>query len=295
MEQKKNDPKALLMLISSAVLFGTIGVFRRYIPFSSALLACLRGGIGGIALLCFLGVRRGLGKQRINRKAAGALCVTGVFLGLNWILLFEAFRYTSVATATLCYYMEPTIVMLLSPVCFREKLSKRKKLCMIVSVAGMVLVSGVTENSTWNVSEFRGIAFGLGAASLYSAVVILNKKLSGINMYQRTLVELLAASVSLIPYLLVGGEFYALNPESLEFMTVLLVLVVGIVHTGVTYVLYLGSMDGLHAQTIAIFSYLDPVTALLLSVFVLGEQLSLNGFWGAVMIIAAAFCSELKE
>lgn len=295
LEQKKNNPKSLLMLIASAVIFGTIGIFRKYIPLSSALLAALRGGIGAAVLFCVMLFRKEKKMQKIEKKKLFWLCVTGMLMGLNWILLFEAFNYTSVATATLCYYMEPTIVMLLAPLLFKEKLTGKKMICAIISVIGMVFVSGIVEAGIPQLSEMKGILLGLSAACLYSAVVILNKKLPGIDTYQKTIIELLSAAIVLVPYLIAAGSASFLASDTSIAVVILLVLVVGLIHTGIAYVLYFGSMDGLKTQTIAIFSYLDPITALVLSMFLLGEQMSVLGLVGAVMIIAAAAYGEISE
>lgn len=302
MKEKKNDAGSLLMFVVSALIFGTIGLFRRFIPLSSSLLAFFRGVIGSVFLLIFIKLKKKPFGHGIGRKKVIALAVIGALIGLNWVLLFEAYNYTSVATATLCYYMEPMIVMLLSPLLFREKLTVKKTVCIVVSVVGMVFVSGVADSSLPGPSELKGILFGLGAACLYSAVVILNKKLPGIDMYEKTIIQLLAAALIMIPYILLldrSALTGLVSGSSLSSAgalgTVALILVVGLVHTGIAYALYFGSMDGLKTQTIALLSYLDPVTALLLSVFVLREPISVLGIVGAVMIIAAAVFSEIGD
>ncbi len=158
------------MMTGSMLIFGTIGIFRRYIPLSSASLACVRGLLGGIfLLLCLLfsGKKAGFG---FSGKQIAVLCITGVALGLNWMLLFEAFNYTSIAVATLCYYMEPTIVILLSPLLFRESLTGRKLVCVLISVAGIALVSGIADISGIAMTDLKGIAFGLGGAALGSEI-----------------------------------------------------------------------------------------------------------------------------
>lgn len=282
--------KAMGMFISSMLVFGTIGVFRRYIPLPSAFLAFARGILGGLFLLVFM---------RVSKKGAGAklppgvlarLTATGAMIGINWILLFEAYNHTTVAVATLCYYMEPTIVMLLSPLLFKERLTGKKALCAAVSIVGMALVSGVIGGGGQG-GSVRGVLFGLGAAVFYSAVVIMNKKTPGIDAYQRTTVLLLSAGLVMVPYLLLTGGF---GGAGFTASSVVLLLVVGIVHTGVAYALYFGGMEGLKVQTIAVFSYIDPVSALLFSALLLREPLSLLNIIGAVMIIGSAMVSEVK-
>ena len=280
------------MFISSMLIFGTIGVLRRYVPLSSALLASVRGILGGLFLLVFVKVRKKEAAAKLPLRDLVRLAVTGAMIGINWILLFEAYNHTTVAVATLCYYMEPTIVVLLSPLIFQERLTGKKAVCAAVSIIGMVLVSGVIGDGGGQSGNLRGILLGLGAAFFYSAVVIMNKKIPGIDAYQRTTILLLSAGIVMLPYLLLTNGF---SGEGTGASSIILLLVLGVVHTGIAYALYFGSMDGLSVQTIAVFSYIDPVSALLFSALLLGEPLSMLNIVGAVLIIGSAMISELQK
>ena len=306
MNAETNRPGALLMLASSMLIFGTIGLFRRYIPLSSGLLAFSRGILGAVFLGLFLIIRR-LFEQRCKTGNDGdiqesrtpacelplrilfLLILSGALIGVNWILLFEAYNYTTVATATLCYYMQPTIVILLSPLFFDERLTAKKLVCAFLAVLGMFLVSGAAGEGIPQGDAFRGILCGLGAAILYASVVIMNKCIRNIDSYLKTILQLASASVCLLPYLAVTGQ---LSYVKLDSFSLLMLLVVGIVHTGIAYTLYFGSTDGLRAQTIALFSYIDPVSALFISVLFLHEPMGAAGLAGAVLILGAAFAAE---
>ena len=286
---QKNDKKSLLMILISMMIWGSIGIFRRFIPLPSALIAFCRGLIGSLFLVLFMMIR----KKRfssVGRKEFLLLVLSGGLMGINWILLFEAYNYTTVATATLCYYMAPTIVVLLSPLLFQERITLRKGICAVLAVIGMIFVSGVIESGMPAVSELKGILFGLGAAVLYACVVILNKKMLGIDAFVKTIIQLAASSIVLLPYLLVTKQTF---PPDVTAMTMFMLLIVGLVHTGIAYAMYFGSMDGVRAQTAAILSYMDPITALILSALILGESLTLSGIIGAILIIGAAIVSEL--
>ena len=278
------------MFVSSMLIFGTIGVFRRYIPLPSAFLAFTRGIIGGLCILLLIRLRKKGGREPLARRDLLMLVVSGALIGFNWMLLFEAYNHTTVAVATLCYYMAPTIVILLSPIVFRERLTARKAICATVAVAGMVLVSGVLGENGAPEASVPGILLGLGAAAIYAAVVIMNKKIRGVDTYRKTTVQLLSAGLAMVPYLLLTGGF---STEGFSVSATVLLLVVGVVHTGIAYALYFGSMDGLRVQTVAILSYIDPVSALLFSALLLREPLSAAGIIGAVMIIGSAMLAEL--
>lgn len=288
-QNRENGRRSELMIVAAMLIFGTIGVFRRYIPLPSAFIAAFRGIAGGLFILAFSRLSGRAAGEKLPLGTAVWFAVSGALIGFNWMLLFEAYEHTTVAVATLCYYMQPTIVMLLSPLILKEKLTVRKAVCAAVAIAGMVLISGVTLGGVK--ADADGVLLGLGAAALYSAVVIMNKKVSGIDAYRKTTIQLLSAGIVMIPYLMLSGTFFTGMPD---MRTVLMLIVVGILHTGLAYVLYFGSMDGLKAQSVALISYIDPVSALLFSALILKEPLSTTGIIGAVMIIGSAVLSELQ-
>lgn len=287
----RTSGRSLAMLTAAMALWGTIGVFRRAIPLSSGLVAFFRGVIGALFLILLTRAQgrrvfRGIGGRKFS-----LLLLSGAVMGINWILLFEAYRFTSVSVATLCYYMEPTFLILTSPLFLQEPLTARKGLCAAVSLLGMALVSGILDGTPPQTREWRGILLGLGAAVLYTTVVLLNKGTAGMDPYEKSVIQLTAAAAILLPYLLVTEDFTAL---SLTGEAAVMLLVIGVLHTGVAYALYFSSMEGLQAQTIAIFSYIDPVTALLLSALMLSEWMSTPAILGAVLILASAVVSELE-
>lgn len=290
MTEKTNDRGSLSAFIASMLIFGTVGVLRRYIPLSSALLAFSRGVLGGLFLLALIRLRKKAAGPKLPPRVFLLLAAAGAMIGINWILLFEAYNHTTVAVATLCYYMQPTIVILLSPFIFKERLTGKKAACAAVSIAGMVLVSGVIGNGGHG-ADVQGVVLGLGAAVFYSAVVIMNKKIPRTDPYQRTAVQLLSAGLVMLPYLLITNGF---GGGGFSAQSVLLLLILGIVHTGVAYAMYFGGMEKLNVQTIAVFSYIDPVSALLFSALLLREPLSPLNIAGAVMIIGSAAVSELQ-
>ena len=278
-----------LRIITAMVIFGTIGIFRRYIPLDSSLIALVRGVVGTAFLLLVMLLTRTKADRAAIRRNLKLLVISGAAIGINWILLFESYRYTSVATATLCYYMAPIFVMLLSPVVLGQRLTKLKMICVCVALAGMVLVSGVLENGG---GGFRGILLGLGAAAFYASVILMNQFIRDIPAYDKTILQLGSASAVLLPYVLLTVNFAA---QALTPMAVLMLLVVGVVHTGAAYWLYFGGMKNLPAQTIALLSYLDPVVAIVLSALLLGEPMTLLTGVGAVLVLGATAVSEMKQ
>lgn len=276
-----------LHMILAMVIFGTIGLVRRYIPYPSEWIAFVRGFVGvSFLLLLQIWYRKTFVWQPLKQNLT-LLLVSGACLGFNWILLFEAYRYTSVAVATVCYYMAPVIVILLSPMVLKETMTLKKGFCVMGAVVGMVLVTNVMDSGF---SGLQGVFFGLGVAVFYAAVVLLNKKITAIPSRDRTIFQLGISAAALLPYVMVQGESASFTPEPLALS---MLLMAGIVHTGIAYSLYFDSINNIPAQSVALFSYIDPIVAVLLSAFVLHEPMTPVMAAGVVLVIVSAVVSEV--
>jgi len=281
-----------IWLIAAMCIFGSIGLFRKFIDLPSSIIALARALIGTVSLLIPLLAKRKEQDLSAVWKNALLLLLSGAALGFNWIFLFEAYCYTTVATATLCYYMAPIFMILLSPFLFKEKMTAKKAICVAIALIGIVLVSGVFETGISGAGELKGIGFGLAAAVLYTTVVVLNKKISGISSLLRTVIQLGISGAILLPYTLMTENRFDLIVDS---GGIIMLIIIGIVHTGIAYALYFGSIKKLPTHTVALYSYIDPVLAIILSALFLHEPMSVAGILGSVMILGAALASEYKH
>lgn len=276
-------------LIFSVSVFGTIGIFVRWIGLPSSVIALVRGAVGA-AFLLLLARFRHAPIDRAALRRWQLLLLSAAMMSFNWITLFEAYRYTTVATATLCYYMAPIFVTLISPALLKERLTARKLLCVFLALAGMVFVSGVPQSGPPGPSEAKGILLALCSAALYAGVILINKYLAGVPAYDRTLLQLAGAAAVMIPYILLTEDLSAMSVTPLGAV---LLLIVAVFHTGWCYALYFGSMTVLSAQTVALFSYIDPIVAILLSALLLREPLGWSGILGAALVLGSTLVSEL--
>lgn len=276
-------------MIIAMVIYGTIGVFRRYTSYPSGFLAMTRGIIGAAFVFVYMILSR---KERIkiDKKRLIIIVISGALIGLNWMFLFEAYNHTTVAVATMCYYMAPTIIIVLATLLLKEKISVLKCVSIVLAMLGMLLVSGVIESGGFALQDMRGIALGLAAAAIYAVVVILNKIARVEDIYTKTVIQLLAAGVIIIPYVFVTGQ---MNQLQLDTVSIANTLILGIVHTGIAYVFYFGAMQTLPAQTTAILSFIDPVTAVLISALFLQESMTVFAIVGTILILASAVIQEL--
>lgn len=282
------NPRA--MLITAMAAFGTLGLFVRNISVSSAELALYRAVLAAVLLGSYFLITKKRIAVKESRGALLLLLLSGGAMGFNWIALFEAYKYTTVSIATLSYYFAPVIVTAVCPVLFREKMGRKRWICFAMSTLGLVLVTGIGDMNSGS-SHLTGIAFGLGAAVLYATVILLNKFIRGIAGIERTFLQFLAAIVVLLPYVLCTGGIRLAELTPLGWGNL---LIVGLLHTGVVYCLYFSALRELPGQEAAILSYIDPLVAVLLSVFVLGEHMTGSQLAGGILILGFTLWNELN-
>ena len=210
-------------------------------------------------------------------------------MGINWILLFEAYKYTTISAATLSYYFAPVIVTVVCPFLFHEKLTRKQILCFVMSTVGLVLITGV--GSISGKRDLIGILFGLSAALFYAVVVLLNKFIKNVEGIPRTFLQFLSAIVILFPYVLMTGKT---TLGRLDKSGWICLLIIGLVHTGITYCMYFSSLKELPGQKAAILSYIDPLVAVLISVFVLGETMTGWQAAGGFLILGFTLWNEIS-
>ena len=278
MNQRSN---ARTMMIISMAVFGTLGLFVRHIPLTSGELALYRAVLAAALIGGYLLVSRQSIPLRSIKKEIPLLLFSGIAMGINWILLFEACKYTTVSIATLSYYFAPVIVTLACPILFHEKLSRKQIICFFMSTLGLVLITGIGDFGNRS-SHIVGILFGLGAAVFYAAVILLNKFIRKVEGIHRTFLQFLAAILILIPYVLLTSGIHLQDLDGIGWSAL---LIVGIIHTGITYCLYFSSLKELPGQKAAILSYIDPLVAVLVSVFLLGETMTWQQVLGGVLLL----------
>ena len=282
--------KGQTKIIAAMLIFGSIGVFVKNINLSSSEIAFLRGSIGSVFLICAsFFVKKNLSFANIKDNFV-LLILSGAAIGFNWIFLFEAYRYTTIANATVSYYFAPIFVMVLAPFVLKEKLTSVKVVSIIAAMFGLFLI--VNNGGSGTVGSFNhpvGIVYGLIAAGLYASVILMNKFIKNLSGYETTVIQLMMASVVLLPYVYLKEQmdFSVLDPRS-----IMMILILGIIHTGVAYFLYFGALKDLKGQTIAVLSYIDPISAVVIAAIFLRESMDLIQILGGLLILGSTFLSE---
>lgn len=284
----KNDKISQMFMIISMVIFGTIGIFIRFINLSSGEIALYRAILASLLIGCYLLFKKKKINFKVIKKEIPLLVISGMAMGINWILLFEAYKYTTVSLATICYYFAPVIVMIVCPILFKEKLTIKQIVCFVASSIGLVLITGFGDNSNSNI---LGIILGLGAACFYGSVIIFNKYIKNVDGVERTFLQFLSAIIILVPYVFLTS---GITLNVLDSKGWICLIFVGVVHTGITYCMYFTSIKNLSGQKTAILSYIDPLVAVVVSVLILKEDITLIQVIGGILILGFTLLNDIK-
>ena len=276
------------MMIASMAIFGTLGVFTRNIAVTSGELALYRAVLAISLIAVYLVCTKQIINLKTSKKELVLLLFSGAAIGINWILLFEAYKYTTISAATLSYYFAPVIVTVICPILFHEKLTGKQIFCFIMSTLGLIMITGTS--NIRDKRDFIGILFGISAAIFYAAVIILNKFIRNIDGIHRTFLQFLSAIIILVPYVLLTSGIHLGNLDIKGWGNL---LIVGLFHTGITYCMYFSSLKELAGQEASILSYIDPLVAVLISVLILGERMSIAQAIGGVLILGFTLWNEL--
>lgn len=276
--------------ILSVIIYGTIGYILHFINLPSEIVVLGRGVIGSIFIYLYLRFTRQKMEVEAIKKNLKYLIPSGIALGLNWVFLFASYRVSTVALGSLCNYMAPIILIVISPIVFKEEIAFKKVICVIVAFIGIVLVSGILESDV--VVNVEGIVLGLLAAICFVLIIIFNKRLRGVPVYDKVIVQLATSAITVLPYAI----FNNINTHLVfDTRSVLLIILLGVVHTGLAYCLYFGSINNIPVQSVAILGYIEPVCGILTSVLLLHEPISFLGIIGGVLIIVSACLCEIME
>ncbi len=289
-----NLEKIKLAIISA--IFGTIGLVTHFIPLSSAAIVFYRALLGGLFIIAYSNISgKKINLQSIKNNLP-ILIATGFFMGLNWVLQFEAFRVSTVAIGTVCYNTMPIFLIVFASIIFKEKLTLRSCICIICATIGVALMANVG-GSEINLNTALGCVYGVLGAVFYALIVTFNRKLNFIETYDKLVFQFLFSALIMMVYItFIERSSFAFsgNIDTKTFTTgIFCVLLLSFFHTGICYIIYFNTISKLKADVVAILTYIDPVVALLLSYFVLRETMTLPQLIGAVIILLSTLINEL--
>lgn len=286
------EKRAQIHFIISMLIFGTIGLFVKFIPLSAGIIASSRGILGGL-FICILLLTK---KDKISiisiKENFKMLLLSGFLIASNWIFLFEGFKYSTVSAVTVLYYLCPIFLLIWSAVFFKEKISIKQVICIVIALIGVVLISGLLNGDGKSLNQIKGIVYGILAGVFYSLVILCNNKLKHVKQPESTMIQIFIAGLFVLPHALFTTKVINI---SMNMYSVFMLLIVVIVHTGIAYVMYFDAVSKLKTGTVAILSYLDPVFALMMAVLFLKEKMGIIEIIGALLILSSAYISEKNK
>jgi drug/metabolite transporter, DME family len=208
------------------------------------------------------------------------LAVAGLILAAHWFLFFETIKVASVAFAVVIVYTAPILIAVLAPLFLPERRSGVALVAIAPALAGVALVATAGEG------EFQagpaGIAAGAGAAATYALLVVVTKRLAAtIAPPTITFWSYVTAGALLAPFLLAVDRVL---PRGAEIGWVLLL---GVVFTALSGLVYVWLLRHVTAQAVGILAYLEPVSAAVLAWAILGQPLGAAVLGGAALVVAS--------
>jgi len=280
---KENKAKISFFILMAT--FGCMGPIVKAISLPSIAIVCLRAWISAIFLIVFVILTKRFPKEGISGYKP--MIFSGVLIAGDWLGLFVAYNYTTVASATVCYYTAPIILTIGSALFLNEKLSIKHVICIILSFAGLALISGVRE-----FEGAKGLLFSMIGATCYAAIILINKKYPEGDPIIRTTIQLFVAAVFTTPYVLATTDFSSVVISSKD---VILLLILGVFLTGIAYIFYFSLITVLSSKSVAICSYADPLVSVIVSVAFMHEPITVFGITGTVLIIFSSLFSEIES
>jgi len=278
----KNDSVKYLLAVT---IYGTIGLFIHYVNASSEFIVFCRGTIGSLFIATVMLIKR----QRIDFKAISSnlslLAMSGVCLGLNWVFLFSGYK-RALALTSLCNYTAPIFVVIISTLFLKEKINFKQIICIITSFVGVVLISGIFDSRG---VDLYCILCGMLAAACFVGLVLLNRRFKNIKDLDKTIIQLAFSAITVLPYMVINSSI----PTSLDITSIIILILLGIVHTGIAYILYFSSIDTLPVEEVAVLGYIEPALSVIIGILILKETSSIFSIIGAIVIIVSAILIEL--
>ena len=272
--------------ILAMLIFGTNGYLVAHLSLQGSQIVLVRTLVGGLLLTAIVLLRGGFDREAVRAERRDLL-FGGVALGLNWVALFTAYRLLNVSLATLIYYAGPMLVLLFSPLLFGESLTPQKISAVAIVAAGLFCITGSITSAGMSLT---GLLAAVLSALFYASLIIFNKRIVKTGGMQTAALELDVAFVVVLIYVLLTAGIPRPLKADIPYL-----LVLGLVNTGIAYMLYFTGLQKLPGQSVALISYVDPVSALVFSALLLHETMTPLQVLGAVLIIGGALLGELRR
>jgi drug/metabolite transporter (DMT)-like permease len=281
-----NHKNSYFRYFAALLMFGMNGIVASHIALTSYEIVFTRTLIGSLLLIAFYALTRQAVHLLHNKKHTLCLIISGIAMGTSWMFLYEGYQRMGVSIASLAYYCGPVIVMILSPILFREKLTWPKMTGFLAVLVGMFCVNSLALRE---VNTTVGLFCGIMSAVMYAFMVIFNKKAKSITGLENSMWQLLTSFLTVAVFVGVKQGF-VIQIESGDWIPI---LILGVFNTGIGCYFYFSAIGSLPVQTVAICGYLEPLSAVVFSMLFLRESMTIVQVIGAILILGGAVFGEL--
>lgn len=261
-----------IIYILAMLIFSTLGLVSSYIPLSSIGICFLRSVFGLLFFIIYKLIKREKFDLLTLKKEWKIIIPEAIVMSLSWIFLFSAFKY-NVGSSTIIYYTAPIIVIIYSIIFEHEKNAIMKLSTVILTFVGLALMVGA--GGLNNLS----IIYSILSAICYSIFIILNKKIT-INPSDKNIINFIICLIVTLPFYIYNKD-YQIN---LTLSAGIAIIILGLINTGLSYLLYFTSLKNLNKAEISILSYIDPMFSFIYSMIILKEQQNIVSIIGVLII-----------
>ena len=277
-----------LEMIAAMALSGTIGFFVVESGQSTWNVVFFRCLFGAMGLLAYCWAKGLLHPWPFSARTLALALLSGAAIVLNWVLLFSSYGHASISIATAVYNTQPFFLILLGFILFGERPTADALGFIAVAFVGLVMVTQIESDAiAWTGGYLAGLLQALGAAFLYAVASVIVKRLKGLPPHLIALVQALLGTAMLLPL----ADFSNLPVGSLQWSYL---LILGLVHTCVMYILLYSALQKLPTPVIAVLSFTYPAVAILVDYLAYGRDLSLNQWSGIGLILLGSAGVNLK-
>ena len=272
-----------ITLASGGLLMGTLGIFVEEARLGALTLVFFRCLFGFLSLAAYCAWKGFFTRAHFTRRTVALALISGVLMVTQWVGFFDAIHRTSIAVATVVFHVQPFWVVLMGAALFNERLGVDRLGWIATAFVGLVLASGVaaSANLQGHTSYLIGIGEALAGSVLYAGVTLIAKGLGNLRPHLLTLAQC-AVGVVCLPFI---APLTAVHIGPMQWFWL---VGMGVLHTGLSYVLIYGALPKLTTPIIAVLLFVYPLTAIVVDAIVYGRALSLPQLAGMVLIVIAS-------
>lgn len=285
---KKSARLAILCILIAGSLWGCLGLFNRNLSalgIAPETVVMLRN-LGACVILAVIFLVYDRSIFRIQLRHIPLFLCSGIISILFFTLCyFRSQQVSSLAVAAILLYTAPTFVVILSALIWKDRITKRKLLALVLAFLGCCFVAGILNGQLTITTQ--GLLLGIGSGLFYSSYTIFGRlALKYYQPFTVTFYTFLIAGIGSL-FMTNSGDLYTTFHSPQGILLSLGLMVCG---TVLPYILYTKGLNDLgDSGKASILASVEPVVASLVGIAAFGEPMTLGVVLGLVCILASVY------